>query len=160
MLRLSKKADYALLAMRHLAANADRGAVSARELAEAYDLPPELLAKVLQKLVRGRLLTSIQGIRGGYGLARPAAAISVAAVINAVDGPLTVTACSESNRSCEQYAKCDIRDPLWQIKDRIVSALEDTSIAGLAADLVPVGAAAGRARPMAITVGRRHDHRH
>jgi Rrf2 family protein len=104
MLRLSKKADYALLAMRHLAANADRGAVSARELAEAYDLPPELLAKVLQKLVRGQLLTSIQGIRGGYGLARPAAAISVAAVINAVDGPLTVTACSESNHTCEQYA--------------------------------------------------------
>ena len=64
MLRLSKKADYALLAMRHLAANADRGAVSARELAEAYDLPPELLAKVLQQLVRGQLLTSIQGIRG------------------------------------------------------------------------------------------------
>ena len=58
--------------MRHLAANADRGAVSARELAEAYDLPPELLAKVLQKLVRARLLTSLQGIRGGYGLARPA----------------------------------------------------------------------------------------
>ena len=58
MLRLSKKADYALLAMRHLAAHAERGAVSARELAESYDLPPELLAKVLQKLVRGRLLTS------------------------------------------------------------------------------------------------------
>jgi Rrf2 family protein len=160
MLRLSKKADYALLAMRHLAANADRGAVSARELAEAYNLPPELLAKVLQKLVRGQLLTSIQGIRGGYGLARPAAAISVADVINAVDGPLTVTACSESNHSCEQFAKCDIRDPLWQIKDRIVSALEDTSIAGLAADFVPVGAAAGGARPVTITVGRRHDHRH
>ena len=52
MLRLSKKADYALLAIRHLAAHADRGAMSARELAEAYDIPPELLAKVLQKLVQ------------------------------------------------------------------------------------------------------------
>jgi Rrf2 family protein len=160
MLRLSKKADYALLAMRHLAANADRGAVSARELAEAYDLPPELLAKVLQRLVRGGLLTSSQGIRGGYGLARPAAAISVADVIHAVDGPLTVTACSESNRTCEQYAKCDIRDPLWRIKDRIVSALEATSIAGLAADLVPAGAAAQGARPVPVTIGRKHDHRH
>ncbi len=159
MLRLSKKADYALLAMRHLAANADRGAVSARELAEAYDLPPELLAKVLQKLVRGQLLTSIQGIRGGYGLARPAVAISVSDVINAIDGPLTVTACSESNKSCDQYAKCDIRDPLWQIKDRIVSALEATSIAGLAAELVPI-AAARRGQPVTITVGRKHDHRH
>jgi DNA-binding IscR family transcriptional regulator len=48
MLRLSKKADYALIALRHLAANAERSAVSARELAETYDIPPELLAKVLQ----------------------------------------------------------------------------------------------------------------
>src|SRR5512132_3901784 len=135
MLRLSKKADYALLALRHLAANADRGAVSARELAETYDLPPELLAKVLQKLVRARFLSSIQGIRGGYGLARPPAAMSVADVIQAIDGPLTVTACSEVDHSCDQFSKCNIRDPLWRIKDRIVSALAATSVAELAADL-------------------------
>jgi Rrf2 family protein len=150
MLRLSKKADYALLAMRHLAANADRGAVSARELAEAYDLPPELLAKVLQRLVRGRLLTSIQGIRGGYGLARPAASISVADVITAIDGPLTVTACSESNHNCEQFSKCDIRDPLWQIKDRIVSALQATSIAGLAAEIIQPPPRKGQAIPVTL----------
>ncbi len=160
MLRLSKKADYALLSMRHLAANADRGAVSARELAEAYGLPPELLAKVLQKLVRGQLLTSIQGIRGGYGLARPAAAISVADVINAVDGPLTVTACTEANHNCDQYSKCDIRDPLWQIKDRIVSALEATSIAGLATELAPLSQTAARGRPVPVAMSRKHDYRY
>ncbi len=135
MLRLSKKADYALLAIRHLAAHAERGSVSARELAETYDIPPELLAKVLQKLVRGRLLESHQGIRGGYGLARPAGTISVADVIQAIDGPLTVTACSEVDHSCDQYAKCNIRDPLWRIKDRIVSALAATSVSELAADM-------------------------
>jgi Rrf2 family protein len=138
MLRLSKKADYALLAMRHLAAHADRDAVSARELAEAYDIPPELLAKVLQKLVRANLLASHQGIRGGYGLARTANGVSVADVIQAVDGPLTVTACSEFDHSCDQYAKCNVRDPLWRIKDRIVSALAATSIAELANDLEPI----------------------
>jgi len=135
MLRLSKKTDYALLAMRHLAANADRGAVSARELAEAYDIPPELLAKVLQKLVRGRLLESQQGLRGGYALARPASSMSVADVIQAIDGPLMVTACSEDDHSCGQYAKCNIRDPLWRIKDRIVEALASTSVAELALEL-------------------------
>jgi Rrf2 family protein len=138
MLRLSKKADYALLAMRHLASNADAGALSARELAETYDIPPELLAKVLQKLVRGRLLESHQGIRGGYGLARAAGLISVADVIMAIDGPLTVTACSEDDQSCGQYAKCNIRDPLWRIKDRIVSALAATSVAELAKDMPSV----------------------
>jgi len=135
MLRLSKKADYALLAIRHLAAHADRDAVSARELAETYDIPPELLAKVLQKLVRANLLASHQGIRGGYGLARHASGVSVADVIQAIDGPLTVTACSEFDHSCDQYAKCNVRDPLWRIKDRIVSALSATSVAELATDL-------------------------
>lgn len=135
MLRLSKKADYALLALRHLAARGEKDAVSARELAEAYDIPGELLAKVLQKLVRARLLESHQGIRGGYGLARPAALMSVADVIQAIDGPLTVTACSADDHSCGQYSKCNIRDPLWRIKDRIVSALAATSIAELAVDV-------------------------
>lgn len=135
MLRLSKKTDYALLAMRHLAANADRGAVSARELAETYDIPAELLAKVLQKLVRGKLLESQQGIRGGYALAKPATSMSVADVIQAVDGPLMVTACSDTDHSCDQYAKCNIRDPLWRIKDRIVATLAATSVAEMAMEM-------------------------
>ena len=54
MLRLSKKADYALMAMKHLALRGDRGSSSAREIAEQYDIPIELLAKVLQRLVRAR----------------------------------------------------------------------------------------------------------
>ena len=151
MLRLSKKADYALLAMRHLAAHADREAVSSRELAETYAIPPELLAKVLQKLVRAGLLDSHQGIRGGYGLARPAGAMSVADVIQAIDGPLTVTACSEGDHSCDQYTKCNIRDPLWRIKDRIVSALAATSVADLAID-IPLGSPPG---PMPVAVMRK-----
>jgi len=137
MLRLSKKADYALLSMRHLAGSGPRVSVSARELAESYGIPPELLAKVLQRLVRSGLLESRQGIRGGYGLARAAAAISVAEVIQAVDGPMTVTACTENDHTCDQYDKCNIRDPLWRIKDRIVSTLAATSVAELAADGPP-----------------------
>lgn len=137
MLRLSKKADYALLALRHLAVPGPRETVSARELAESYDLPPELLAKVLQQLVRGGLLASQQGIRGGYGLAKPAAEITVVHVIEAIDGPMTVTACSETDHSCDQYTKCGIRDPLWKLKDRIVAALSATTVAELAMDMAP-----------------------
>ena len=85
MLRLSKKADYALIAMKHLA-HKDAGATStcAREIAEQYDIPLELMAKVLQRLVRAGLLVSTQGTRGGYTLSRPSSAISVADVIRAV----------------------------------------------------------------------------
>src|SRR5204863_7131947 len=68
MLRLSKKADYALIAMKHLALRGDRGSSSAREIAELYAIPIELMAKVLQRLVRRGLLASQQGTRGGYQL--------------------------------------------------------------------------------------------
>ena len=157
MLRLSKKADYALIAMKHLAqstsgvpsfdpgsgrAEAGRGmSTSAREIAEQYDIPIELMAKVLQRLVRTGLLVSTQGTRGGYTLSRPSSAISVADVIEAIDGPFTVTACSTEKNDCEQYSKCSIRDPLWQIKERIVDALGMVTIAEMANDQVMTTAA-------------------
>ncbi len=137
MLRLSKKADYALMAMKHLALRTDRGSQgssSAREIAEQYDIPIELMAKVLQRLVRHGLLASHQGTRGGYQLARTPAQISVADVIQAVDGPVTVTACSTEEGSCEQFAKCNVRDPLWRVRERILSALGECTIAELAAE--------------------------
>jgi len=135
MLRLSKKADYALIAMKHLAEKAKgRASASAREIAEQYDIPIELMAKVLQRLVRTGLLVSTQGTRGGYTLGRGSASITVADVIQAIDGPLTVTACSTEKNDCEQYGKCSIRDPLWQIRERIVAALGTVTIAEMAAE--------------------------
>jgi Rrf2 family protein len=135
MLRLSKKSDYALMAMRHLALRGDRGgSASAREISEAYDIPLELLAKVLQRLVRTKLLVSVQGTRGGYRLGRSPAGITVADVIQAVDGPVTVTACSPNDHACGQYSKCSIRDPLWKIKGRILEMLSTVTVAEMARD--------------------------
>jgi Rrf2 family protein len=146
MLRLSKKADYALIAMKHLALNATRAearvreggagapSASAREIAEQYDIPIELLAKVLQRLVRTGLLASTQGTRGGYTLSRPPKSISIADVIQAIDGPFTVTACSTEKHDCEQYSKCSVRDPLWQIRERIVAALGTVTLSEMAAE--------------------------
>jgi Rrf2 family protein len=135
MLRLSKKADYALIAMKHLARKRTGApSTSAREIAEEYDIPIELMAKVLQRLVRTGLLLSTQGTRGGYTLHRPSSAVSVGDVIQAIDGPFTVTACTTENHSCDQYSKCNIRDPLWQLKERLVATLAGVSVAELAAE--------------------------
>lgn len=138
MLRLSKKADYALMAMKHLALRSDQGSSSAREIAEQYNIPIELLAKVLQRLVRRGLLASHQGTRGGYQLARTAVEISVADVIHAIDGPVTVTACSTVDSSCDQFAKCNVRDPLRRVRERIAAALGECTIAELASDTTPL----------------------
>ena len=138
MLRLSKRADYALMAMKHLAMQDDEAASSAREIAEQYDIPLELMAKVLQRLARRGLLSSHQGTRGGYQLACAATAISVGDVVQAIEGPLAVTACSPDDLGedqCEQFAKCNVRDPLWRIKERILTALQTVSVAELANDM-------------------------
>jgi Rrf2 family protein len=94
--------------------------------------------------VRSGLLASHQGTRGGYQLGRAAETISVADVIQAIDGPLQVTACSTDDEQCDQFAKCNVRDPLWRIKERILEALRSSSVAEIAADGVaqpPVHAA-------------------
>ena len=134
MLRLSKKADYALMAMKHLAVKSDTATISAREIAAEYEIPIELMAKVLQRLARRGLLTSTQGTRGGYRLSKSTSTISVANIIEAIDGPLTVTACSTSDDHCGQYAKCNVRDPLWRIKDRILEALSTCTLAEIASE--------------------------
>ena len=146
MLRFSKKADYALIALKDLASRPGRSS-SAREIAGRYDIPVELMAKVLQRLARMGVVASHQGTRGGYHLARDAARISVAEVIEAIDGPVLVTACSDEDESCEQYAKCNVRDPLWRLKDRIVQSLAAFTIDELVADEAP--------DPMPVTVVRR-----
>ena len=142
MLRLSKKADYALIAMKHLALRGDRASSSAREIAEAYGIPIELMAKVLQRLVRRGLLVSHQGTHGGYQLVRVPSQISVADVIQAIEGPVTVTACSTDEGQCEQFSKCNVRDPLFRVRDRILAALGECTIAELASDPAPVPARA------------------
>jgi Rrf2 family protein len=154
MLRLSKKADYALMAMKHLAVKSDAASISAREIAEEYCIPIELMAKVLQRLVQRGLLSSHQGTRGGYQLAKPTTSISVADVIQAIDGPLTVTACSTDDEDCDQFAKCNIRDPLWRIKDRILASLATVSLAEIASDVpaeepaMPIALTRNSARPV------------
>ncbi len=136
MLRLSKKTDYALIAMKHLALK--RGSSSAREIAELFDIPIELMAKVLQRLTRRGLLVSQQGTRGGYQLARSAVAMSVADVIQAIDGPVAVTACSAHADKCGQFAKCNVRDPLWRIREIILSALSTCTVSELADEVLPL----------------------
>src|ERR1041385_3188367 len=110
MFRLSKKSDYGLIALRHLAKHHDES-VSAREIAAQYHIPAELLAKVLQRLVRKGLLVSQQGINGGYVLAKDPLKISIVDVVEALEGPISLTLC-ERGEDCRQLQMCSVNDPL------------------------------------------------
>ncbi|HEV8524246.1 MAG TPA: Rrf2 family transcriptional regulator [Terriglobales bacterium] len=126
MLKLTKKADYGLMAMKHLAENP--GSCSAKEMAEAYGIPQEALAKILQKLVKVGLLSSHHGMNGGYVLARDARKITALEVIKAIDGPLFITACVTTRGECYQTAKCTVREPLRKVNESIEEVLSKITI--------------------------------
>jgi len=132
MLRLSKKVDYALIALMHLAHQGQAGeasAWSAREIAKGCGLPPDLLAKILQRLAREGIVVSHQGTKGGYSLGRPAERIHVVSVIEAVDGTLSLTQCFTDEGTCEQFDTCSVKSPLQRLNDRVLRMLEDVTIA-------------------------------
>ena len=145
MLKLTKKADYGLIALKHLTVVRPHSA-SAKEIADRYGVPVPVLSKVLQKLARAGFLASEHGTNGGYRLAGDPAMISALDVVRAIDGPVFLTACfTESGDDCEHQDRCNIRDPLRRVHDGILGLLANLSMAELAADVDPphaVGAAA------------------
>jgi Rrf2 family protein len=137
MLRLTKKADYGLMALKYLAEQTlelvpgKASAQSAKDIADAYHIPPQLLAKILQTLARAGLLVSHAGTNGGYALARPASEISAFEVIRAIDGPLFITSCITIHGACDLAGHCTIKEPLRKVNDSIKELLSGIRIADL-----------------------------
>ena len=128
MLKLTKKADYALMAMKDLAEHAQDGSRSANDVAASYGIPPQVLAKILQRLAKAGLLHSQHGIKGGYTLARAAHTISAFEVIQAIDGPLFITSCVTVRGECGQTERCTIREPLRKVNQSIEDVLKRIKI--------------------------------
>jgi Rrf2 family protein len=131
MLKLGKKADYGLIALRHLALQRPHPACSAKEIAKTYGLPGELVAKILQRLAKIGLLASQHGINGGYALARDPSEINAFEVIRALEGPLFITSCVTDRRECHQMTKCTVREPLRKVNDAIAKALREVTVSSL-----------------------------
>ena len=132
MLQLSKRVDYALMALMHLAKH--ERCLSARGIAESYAIPQDLLAKILQKLAREGFVMSQHGTKGGYRLARPAHQISVMSVIEAVEGRLALTHCLSGFGVCEQFDTCNIKSPLQRLNDHVLMTLSRMTIASMCDD--------------------------
>jgi Rrf2 family protein len=135
MLSLSKQSDYALIALAHLSRVEAGRAVNTKEIAGKYDIPVELLAKILQRLAKAELLLSTPGPTGGYRLARPAGAISVGSVVRIIDGSPAIVPCLRTDHNdCEQSDRCTIQRPLARLNQRITQMLERVSLAEISAD--------------------------
>lgn len=112
-MRLSSMADYAVVVMAAAARHCGGGRVSAAQLAAETGLPAPTVQKLVSRLSAAGLLRSSRGAGGGLKLARPAAAITLADIVEAVEGPIALTACIEADRSdCTLEDECRIR-PHW-----------------------------------------------
>ena len=132
MLKLTKKADYGLMALKYLAEHPETPALSAKDVADAYGIPAQLLAKILQRLTKAGLLKSSAGMNGGYALARDPRQISAFEVIHAIDGPLFLTSCTKGTKSCDLAPGCTIKEPLARVNETIIGVLKSISIHDLA----------------------------
>jgi Rrf2 family protein len=134
MLKLTKKADYGLIALKHLALRSAVGSASTKDIADAYGIPVPLLSKILQRLARNGFLKSEQGTNGGYRLARDPRLITTLEVIRAIDGPIILTACFTDHNGCTHSDRCSVREPLKKIHDGILRLLQNITIADICRD--------------------------
>lgn len=133
MLRLSKKIEYAILAMQYITHNKEK-IVSAKEISENLNISFEFLAKTLQKLMKKGFIKSQHGINGGYILSTDPKDISLADIIKALEGNTSIVECFSMHHKngCGRIDDCTIRHPMKDIQKKINSVFEETTIAELA----------------------------
>ncbi|MCU0426379.1 MAG: Rrf2 family transcriptional regulator [Candidatus Kapabacteria bacterium] len=133
MIRLSKKSEYALIALQYIAINTGR-LVSAKEIAEHYGISFEFVAKTLQILMKNKLVVSQQGATGGYALLRLPQEISIAQVIEAIEGKSQIVECcgESGGDSCSMHGRCTIKTPMGILQRRIDEVLSSITVHQLA----------------------------
>lgn len=131
MLQIPKKVEYALIAIRHMAIQPTQSVITAKEVADRYQIPYEVMAKVLQKLAKVGLVVSHYGLYGGYTLARRPNDIRVSEVFEAIEGKSNVALVqceAENPENCSIHTTCTIKDPLVKLQDGINSIFQHMTV--------------------------------
>lgn len=128
MLKFSKKLEYSLIALRHFADNTEE-VVKVRDISERYNIPHELLAKILQKLKKENILESIQGTNGGYKLLKSLQDISLNELYNALEENRNLVECmNDDNSDCFVSDNCTIKSPINKMQMEFESLLKNKRI--------------------------------
>ncbi len=131
MLRLSKKSEYALMAARYMAIKNHSSAVTAKEIADNYNISFELVSKVLQSLAKNNIAISYKGVKGGYTLKNKPKDISLIDLIKAVEPYNQITDCLSDDllkEKCSHLDYCKIRVPLIEVQKRIDKVFNETKL--------------------------------
>ena len=130
MLKITRKVEYALIALRHLKGKQDGELTTAKEIAENYAIPQELLAKVLQHLAREDVIKAVKGPSGGYMLKTDPNTINMTKFFEIMEGPMGIMDCYFDSR-CDQLNACNIRTPINRINDSIRSMFDKMTLADI-----------------------------
>ena len=128
MLKISRKVEYALIALRHLHGLKKEELASAKELADSYGVPKELLAKVLQRLAKKNIIDAVKGPNGGYRLAIDPENVRLTEFFEVIEGPMGIMDCYFDS-GCEQLDGCTIRTPINRINDSIRTMFNNMTLA-------------------------------
>jgi Rrf2 family protein len=134
MLKLSKKTEYAFMAVKYMALKNGGNASTAREISDKYNIPFEFVAKVLQKLSKKKLIDSFQGVKGGYLLAKHPSEIALLDVILAMEPHYKLTKCMKNEgdyHDCSHWDCCQIRDPLAKVQMEIDNLFQRTKLSNI-----------------------------
>ncbi len=153
MLRISRLTDYGTVVLAHLARD-HAGLASAAEVAAATGIALPTVSKLLKSLAKAEIVTSTRGPHGGYQLARDARSISAADVIDALDGPVSITECSASDSNCDIEAHCHVGSAWQRINVAIRRALDEISLADLLRATGPVPRFEFAGLPITVEVKR------
>ncbi len=141
MLSLTKKTEYGLIGLCHLARAGATQVTSAREIADEHKVPLPLLMNILKELNQAEIIKSVRGAKGGYTLAKPAHELSLASLVEALEGPVKFVRCAEprpdGEHHCDIECSCIVRRPLMKIHERMKEFLTNVTLAELAFDNGP-----------------------
>jgi len=132
VLRISKLTDYGIVLLARFAREAPGTTLTAREMSESTALPHPVVSKMLKTLAGAALLQSHRGAKGGYSLAREPECVTVADILQALEGPLALMECSAGPGHCGQESSCGVREPWQRINQTVRAALEGMTLAELA----------------------------
>ncbi len=130
MLKLTKKIEYALIALQHMQGKNHNDITSAKEIAENFGLPAALLAKVLQQLAKHDIIEPIQGPGGGYRLSKPLGKIKLNDFIEIIEGPVGLVDCLH-DPDCSHMGTCNIRVPIERINNTIKDLFSNMTLADI-----------------------------